>query len=158
MVLVTDKGRISFRITLYEVQCLIHSIIWHADEELIDAISTGSSDVIHFLTVMAICNTVIPIQRSHFFLLLIGCWDFDNFPLEQNIWTMHLYNNTFLPFSCSKNGSIVYKAQSQDEDALVHAAAQLHMVFVNKNANILGKLHFLFTVIKNWFWFVGNMI
>ncbi|KAL6213995.1 hypothetical protein ACLB2K_013433 [Fragaria x ananassa] len=31
----------------------------------------------------------------------------------------------------------MYKAQSQDEDALVHAAAQLHMVFVNKNANIL---------------------
>ncbi|KAK9929419.1 hypothetical protein M0R45_026520 [Rubus argutus] len=50
---------------------------------------------------------------------------------------MHLCNNIFLPSSCSKNGSIVYKAQSQDEDALVHAAAQLHMVFVNKNANIL---------------------
>lgn len=45
----------------------------------------------------------------------------------------------------------MYKAQSQDEDALVHAAAQLHMVFVNKNANILGKPHFPFPVIKDWF-------
>ncbi|RXH90418.1 hypothetical protein DVH24_035182 [Malus domestica] len=69
------------------------------DEELIKAVAGGSSDVIRFLTVMAICNTVIPIQ--------------------------------------SRSGSILYKAQSQDEDALVHAAAQLHMVFVNKNSNIL---------------------
>ncbi|RXH68731.1 hypothetical protein DVH24_031064 [Malus domestica] len=69
------------------------------DEELINAVAGGSSDVIRFLTVMAICNTVVPIQ--------------------------------------SKSGSILYKAQSQDEDALVHAAAQLHMVFVNKNSNTL---------------------
>ena len=40
----------------------------------------------------------------------------------------------------SKTGAIMYKAQSQDEDALVQAAAQLHMVFFNKNANILGKI------------------
>lgn len=33
----------------------------------------------------------------------------------------------------------MYKAQSQDEDALVHAAAKLHMVFSNKSGNILGK-------------------
>lgn len=32
----------------------------------------------------------------------------------------------------------MYKAQSQDEEALVRAAACLHMVFVNKNANIFG--------------------
>ncbi|CAN6706651.1 unnamed protein product [Malus baccata var. baccata] len=69
------------------------------DEELINAVAGCSSDVIRFLTVMAICNTVVPIQ--------------------------------------SKSGSILYKAQSQDEDALVHAAAQLHMVFVNKNSNTL---------------------
>ncbi|KAB2611661.1 phospholipid-transporting ATPase 2 [Pyrus ussuriensis x Pyrus communis] len=74
------------------------------DEELINAVAGGSSDVIRFLTVMAICNTVVPIQ--------------------------------------SKSGSILYKAQSQDEDALVHAAAQLHMVFVNKNSNTLEiKFH-----------------
>lgn len=39
----------------------------------------------------------------------------------------------------SKSGNILYKAQSQDEDALVNAAAYLHMVFVNKSANILGE-------------------
>ena len=38
----------------------------------------------------------------------------------------------------------MYKAQSQDEDALVHAAARLHMVFFNKNGNILGTCHLLF--------------
>ncbi|KAM3697466.1 hypothetical protein ACJW31_06G114300 [Castanea mollissima] len=69
------------------------------DVELHNAVSSRSPDVIHFLTVMAICNTVIPMK--------------------------------------TKTGDIFYKAQSQDEDALVHAAARLHMVFVNKNANIL---------------------
>ncbi|XP_030549352.1 phospholipid-transporting ATPase 2 [Rhodamnia argentea] len=69
------------------------------DVELLNAIESGSPDVIRFLTVMAICNTVIPVQ--------------------------------------SKTGAISYKAQSQDEDALVHAAAKLHMVLVNRNANIL---------------------
>ncbi|EOA14661.1 hypothetical protein CARUB_v10027927mg [Capsella rubella] len=69
------------------------------DAHLLNAITSGSTDVIRFLTVMAICNTVIPVQ--------------------------------------SKAGDIVYKAQSQDEDALVIAAAKLHMVFVGKNANLL---------------------
>ena len=41
---------------------------------------------------------------------------------------------------CSKSGAISYKAQSQDEEALVRAAARLHMIFFNKSANILGKL------------------
>lgn len=40
----------------------------------------------------------------------------------------------------SKDGVLSYKAQSQDEEALVRAAAQLHLVFVKKNANILGNL------------------
>ncbi|KAL2331677.1 hypothetical protein Fmac_019258 [Flemingia macrophylla] len=70
------------------------------DVELLNAVSSGSSDVIRFLTVMAICNTVIPTP--------------------------------------SKTGDILYKAQSQDEDALVHAAARLHMVYFNKSGNILG--------------------
>ncbi|XP_057455531.1 phospholipid-transporting ATPase 2 [Lotus japonicus] len=69
------------------------------DAELLNAVSSGSSDVARFLTVMAICNTVIPVR--------------------------------------SKTGDILYKAQSQDEEALVHAAAQLHMVFFNKSGNIL---------------------
>ncbi|KAK1306357.1 Phospholipid-transporting ATPase 2 [Acorus calamus] len=69
------------------------------DVELLNAVATGSPDVMRFLTVMSICNTVIP-QRS-------------------------------------KNGDVSYKAQSQDEDALVHAAACLHMVLFNKTGNIL---------------------
>lgn len=69
------------------------------DVELLNAVSSGSSDVVRFLTVMAICNTVIPTR--------------------------------------SKTGDILYKAQSQDEDALVQAAAQLHMIFFNKSGNIL---------------------
>ncbi|XP_058072238.1 phospholipid-transporting ATPase 2-like isoform X3 [Magnolia sinica] len=69
------------------------------DMELLDAIGSKRPDVIRFLTVMAVCNTVIPLK--------------------------------------SKKGTISYKAQSQDEDALVHAAAHLHMVLFNKNGNIL---------------------
>lgn len=38
------------------------------------------------------------------------------------------------------SGNILYKAQSQDEDALVNAAARLHMVLISKNGNSLGKL------------------
>ncbi|KAL8107222.1 phospholipid-transporting ATPase 2-like isoform X1 [Apium graveolens] len=69
------------------------------DVKLLNAVSSGSPDVIRFLTVMSICNTVIPLK--------------------------------------SKNGGLSYKAQSQDEEALVRAAAQLHMIFSKKNANIL---------------------
>lgn len=42
--------------------------------------------------------------------------------------------------SHSQSGVISYKAQSQDEEALVRAAAHLHMVFVNKISNILGTV------------------
>ncbi|KAE8662192.1 Aminophospholipid ATPase isoform 2 [Hibiscus syriacus] len=66
---------------------------------LVNAVAGGSPGSVQFLTVMAICNTVIPIK--------------------------------------SKTGAILYKAQSQDEEALVNVATQLHMVYVNKNANIL---------------------
>ncbi|KAI9086650.1 hypothetical protein K1719_031244 [Acacia pycnantha] len=69
------------------------------DVELLSAVACGSPDAVRFLTVMAICNTVIPTR--------------------------------------SKIGDILYKAQSQDEDALVNAAARLNMVFFNKNGNIL---------------------
>lgn len=87
-------------------RCCINGILYGnesgdalTDVELLNAIDSQNPDVLRFLTVMAICNTVIPMK--------------------------------------SKNGGIQYKAQSQDEDALVNAAAQLHMVFVNKNADIL---------------------
>ncbi|KAI7748303.1 hypothetical protein M8C21_012110 [Ambrosia artemisiifolia] len=69
------------------------------DVELLKAINTGSPDAVKFLTVMAICNTVIPIK--------------------------------------SPSGIVTYKAQSQDEEALVRAAASMHMDFFNKNSNIL---------------------
>ncbi|KAM7277451.1 hypothetical protein ACFE04_019317 [Oxalis oulophora] len=68
-----------------------------SDMNLLNAVSIGYLDVVRFVTVTAICNTVIPLQ--------------------------------------SKTGPIVYKALSQDEEALVYAAAWLHLVFFNKNGN-----------------------
>ncbi|KAJ3671924.1 hypothetical protein LUZ60_008003 [Juncus effusus] len=65
------------------------------DSELLNAIAGNVNPVMRFLTVMTLCNTVIPIK--------------------------------------SKTGNITYKAQSQDEDALVNAASSLHMVLVAKN-------------------------
>lgn len=72
------------------------------DVELLNAVA-NNSHVIKFLTVMTLCNTVIPIKSS--------------------------------------SGAILYKAQSQDEDALVNAASNLHMVLVNKNGNT-AEIHF----------------
>lgn len=69
------------------------------DPELLQAVAAGSPDAIRFLIVMAICNTVVPVQ--------------------------------------SKAGAVSYKAQSQDEEALVRAAARLNMVFVEKKGNVL---------------------
>ncbi|KAG5575370.1 hypothetical protein H5410_055504 [Solanum commersonii] len=69
------------------------------DPELLQAVASGSPDAIRFLIVMAICNTVVPVQ--------------------------------------SKAGVVSYKAQSQDEEALVRAAARLNMVFLEKKGNIL---------------------
>uniref|UniRef100_A0A0E0J1I6 Phospholipid-transporting ATPase n=2 Tax=Oryza TaxID=4527 RepID=A0A0E0J1I6_ORYNI len=71
------------------------------DVELLNAVANNSPHVIKFLTVMTLCNTVIPIKSS--------------------------------------SGAILYKAQSQDEDALVNAASNLHMVLVNKNGNTAGQ-------------------
>ncbi|XP_075508270.1 phospholipid-transporting ATPase 2-like isoform X1 [Primulina tabacum] len=71
------------------------------DAKMLNAVSSGSPDVMQFLKVMAICNTVIPVK--------------------------------------SISGATSYKAQSQDEEALVHAAAQLLMVFENKSGNIVGQ-------------------
>ncbi|XP_020248757.1 phospholipid-transporting ATPase 2 [Asparagus officinalis] len=69
------------------------------DVKLLDAVSNSTPDVLRFLIIMAICNTVVPIK--------------------------------------SKSGAISYKAQSQDEDALVNAASRLHMVLMSKNGNTL---------------------
>ncbi|XP_068649960.1 phospholipid-transporting ATPase 2-like [Aristolochia californica] len=69
------------------------------DVELLNAIATYDPEIIRFVTIMAICNTVIPLK--------------------------------------SNSGAIIYKAQSQDEEALVNATACLHMVLINKNGNFL---------------------
>ncbi|CAA7402088.1 unnamed protein product [Spirodela intermedia] len=69
------------------------------DGELLNDVVNNVPDVVRFLTVMSICNSVVPTK--------------------------------------SPSGEISYKAQSQDEDALVNAAAHLHMVFVNRNGNVL---------------------
>ncbi|KAL6657682.1 hypothetical protein ACP70R_005462 [Stipagrostis hirtigluma subsp. patula] len=79
------------------------------DVDLLNAIANNSPHVINFLTVMTLCNTVIPIK--------------------------------------SPSGSILYKAQSQDEDALVNAAANLHMVLVSKNGKN-AEIHFNRRVIQ----------
>lgn len=39
----------------------LHSFI--TDVELLNAIASGSPDVVRFLTIMAICNTVVPTRR-----------------------------------------------------------------------------------------------
>ncbi|XP_073013887.1 phospholipid-transporting ATPase 2 isoform X1 [Typha latifolia] len=64
---------------------------------MLNAVASNDTHVIRFLTVMALCNTVMPVK--------------------------------------SNSGTISYKAQSQDEDALVNAAARLHMVLISKNGN-----------------------
>ena len=43
--------------------------------------------------------------------------------------------------SSSPSGSVLHKAQSQAEDALVNAAANLHMVLVSKNGNNAGRFY-----------------
>ncbi|KAJ6845918.1 phospholipid-transporting ATPase 2 [Iris pallida] len=79
------------------------------DVELLNAISNNVSDVVKFLTVMSICNTVVPIK--------------------------------------SNNGRILYKAQSPDEDALVNAAARLHMTLMSKSGNVL-EINFNGTIVQ----------
>jgi hypothetical protein len=39
---------------------------------------------------------------------------------------------------CSAGGALVYKAQSQDEDALVQAAAQLQVLLCSKMGSVVG--------------------
>lgn len=56
------------------------------------------------------------------------------------VYTLLLMFMPHLLIICSKSGAISYKAQSQDEDALVQAAAHLHMVLISKNGNTIGMI------------------
>jgi hypothetical protein len=82
---------------------------------------------------MALCNTVIPIKR----LYLCPCCT--NTP--QHI-LVHLPYFAYF-FNLSPSGAISYKAQSQDEDALVNAASNLHVVLVSKNGNNAGRFLYI---------------
>jgi phospholipid-translocating ATPase len=102
------------------------------DVELLNAIANNSPHIIKFLTVMTLCNTVIPIKRLD---------------LHPTV-SPHVLCSFLLSFilvlcatSSSPSGSVLYKAQSQDEDALVNAAANLHMVLVSKNGNNAGRFY-----------------
>uniref|UniRef100_A0ACD5UA67 Uncharacterized protein n=1 Tax=Avena sativa TaxID=4498 RepID=A0ACD5UA67_AVESA len=66
------------------------------DVRLLNAVSSNDPDVVKFLMVMTLCNTVVPIK--------------------------------------SDDGTISYKAQSQDEEALVNAASNLNMVLTSKDS------------------------
>ncbi|CAN6248203.1 unnamed protein product [Urochloa humidicola] len=67
------------------------------DVRLLNAISCNDPDVIKFLTVMALCNTVVPLK--------------------------------------SNDGTMSYKAQSQDEEALVNAASKLNMMLISRDSS-----------------------
>jgi hypothetical protein len=68
------------------------SIIWFSclDVELLNAVANNSPHVIKFLTVMTLCNTVIPIKRFDIHppdsLAHIFCSFFLIFILDQMIW------------------------------------------------------------------------
>ncbi|XP_024378284.1 phospholipid-transporting ATPase 2 isoform X3 [Physcomitrium patens] len=51
-------------------------------------------------------------------------------------------NNTVVPNMSRENGRLTYKAQSQDEEALVQAAAQLGMVLFSKKGSVV-EVNFL---------------
>lgn len=67
------------------------------DVRLLNAVSSNDPDVIKFLMVMALCNTVVPVK--------------------------------------SNDGTVLYKAQSQDEEALVTAASNLNMMLISKDSS-----------------------
>ena len=103
------------------------------DVELLNAIANNSPHVIKFLTVMSLCNTVIPIKRL----------DFIHLTVSPHVLCSFLLSFTFVLCATSSSpcGSVFYKAQSQDEGALVNAAANLHMVLVSKNGNNASRFY-----------------
>ncbi|PUZ46721.1 hypothetical protein GQ55_7G104700 [Panicum hallii var. hallii] len=67
------------------------------DARLLNAVSSDDPDVIKFLMVMALCNTVVPVK--------------------------------------SNDDTVSYKAQSQDEEALVNAASNLNVMLISKDSS-----------------------
>ncbi|PVH35145.1 hypothetical protein PAHAL_7G112100 [Panicum hallii] len=67
------------------------------DARLLNAVSSNDPDVIKFLMVMALCNTVVPVK--------------------------------------SNDDTVSYKAQSQDEEALVNAASNLNVMLISKDSS-----------------------
>jgi hypothetical protein len=81
--------------------------------------------------VMALCNTVVPIKRQVYGNLLE----------EKAIMNVVSMCDLFVPYTFrnfSNDGTISYKAQSQDEEALVNAASNLNMVLTNKDSSSVG--------------------
>ncbi|XP_048557382.1 phospholipid-transporting ATPase 2-like isoform X1 [Triticum urartu] len=74
------------------------------DARLLNAVSSNDPDVVKFLMVMALCNTVVPIK--------------------------------------SNDDTISYKAQSQDEEALVNAASNLNMLLTSKDSSGIAEICF----------------
>jgi magnesium-transporting ATPase (P-type) len=93
----TSLGPIS---QLQEDAFSIGNAVDYADPELVRAVMEKVPEVIKFLMVMAMCNTVTPCK--------------------------------------SAGGALFYKAQSQDEDALVQAAAQLQVLLCSKMGSVVG--------------------
>uniref|UniRef100_M8CBK9 Phospholipid-transporting ATPase n=1 Tax=Aegilops tauschii TaxID=37682 RepID=M8CBK9_AEGTA len=87
------------------------------DARLLNAVSSKDPDVVKFLMVMALCNTVVPIKRQ----ICIVPYTFHNF---------------------SNDGTISYKAQSQDEEALVNAASNLNMLLTSKDSSGIAEICF----------------
>lgn len=107
--ILTDKtGTLTENVMAFKACCIKGVSYEHVtDPDLLRAVADMVPEVIKFLLVMGLCNTVVPIK--------------------------------------SISGSISYKAQSQDEEALVSAAAQLNAVLVSRTTrslyvNLLGRL------------------
>ncbi|KAI5055536.1 hypothetical protein GOP47_0029057, partial [Adiantum capillus-veneris] len=107
--ILTDKtGTLTENVMAFKACCIKGVTYEHVkDPELLRSVAEMNPEVIKFLLVMGLCNTVVPLK--------------------------------------SNTGIILYKAQSQDEEALVSAAAQLQAVLLSRTSrslcfSLLGRL------------------